>query len=93
MEHLINLKVFDTMDNQLYRWTCSPILNQMMAEDAVCPFDVRPLTLNPQLVISDSDFSPAGSKFELTLNMVRDNTNVVENCSVIVQKNFDENAQ
>jgi hypothetical protein len=56
----------------------------MMADEAVCPFDVRPLTLNPQLVISDKDFSPAGSKFDLTLNMVRENTNIVESCSVEV---------
>jgi len=26
-DHRIDLKVFDTMDNQMYRWTCSPILN------------------------------------------------------------------
>lgn len=92
-DHRINLKVFDTMDNQMYRWTCSPVLNQLMADEAVCPFDSRPLTLNPQLVISDSDFSPAGSKFEMTLNMVRDNTNIVESCSVLVQKEFDASNQ
>lgn len=91
--HRINLKVFDTLDNQMYRWTCSPLLNQMLADEAECPFDTRPLSLNPQLVISDKDFNPPGSKFELTLNMVRDNTNVVESCSVIVQKKFDESAQ
>lgn len=87
-EHRINLKVFDTLDNQQYRWTCTPALNQVLADEAVCPFDVRPLTLNPQLVISDKDFKPPGSKFELTLNMVRENTNIVESCSVIVQKQF-----
>jgi hypothetical protein len=81
------------MDNQMYRWTCSPVLNQMMADEAVCPFDTRPLSLNPQLVISDKDFDPPGGKFELTLNMVRDNTNVVESCSVSVQKKFNESAQ
>ena len=53
-----------------------------MLNNVTCPFDNRPLSLNPQLVIADKDFSPAGGKFELTLNMVRNNTNVVESCTV-----------
>ena len=93
MEHLINLKVFDAMDGQQYRWTCAPSADAMFSAEAKCPFEVRPLTLNPQLMIADQDFSPAGSKFELNLNMVRQNTNIIQKCSVFVQKKFKETAQ
>jgi len=78
MEHRINLKVFDAMDGQQYRWTCAPSADAMFSEEAKCPFEIRPLTLNPQLVIADAEFSPAGSKFELNLNLVRQNTNIIE---------------
>lgn len=44
-------------------------------------------------MISDDQFQPAGAKFDLTLNMVRQNTNIVESCSVIVQKKFSEATQ
>lgn len=91
-EHRVNLKVFETLEQQEYRWTCTPVMNQMLGEDAVCPFETRPLTTNPQLIIKDEDFSPAGGKFELTLNMVKQNSNIVENCSVFVQKQFAENS-
>ena len=83
MEHRISLKVFETMDGQQYRWTCNPVLNQMLT-DVKCPFENRPLSLNPQLVIADKDFTPAGGKFELSLNMVRENTNIVKSCHVFV---------
>lgn len=77
----------------MYRWSCEPVLNQAFEEELVCPFDIRPQTLNPQLMISDKDFAPAGGKFALKLSMVRDNTNIVESCDVFVQKKFDEVAQ
>lgn len=93
MDHRVSLKVYQTMDEQLYRWTCAPTLNQILSEDPVCPFETRPLTLNPQLMISDKEFSPSGAKFELTLSMVRQNTNIGESCSVFVQKKFTETAQ
>lgn len=92
MEHRISLKVYDTMEEQQYRWTCTPVLNQMLL-DATCPFENRPLSLNPNLKITDEDFSPAGGKFELALEMVRQNTNIVESCSVFVQKKFKETQQ
>ena len=67
--------------------------DQLLSEEAACPFDNKPVSLNPQLVISDEDFSPPGAKFELTLNMVKENSNVVESCSVQVQKKFSESTQ
>lgn len=92
-EHRVNLKVYETLEQQEYRWSCTPVLNQMLSNDAVCPFENRPLTSNPQLIIKDEDFSPDGSKFELTLNMVKPNSNIAESCSVFVQKQFSETSQ
>lgn len=92
-EHRVNLKVYETLEQQEYRWTCTPVLNQMLSGEAECPFEARPLTTNPQLIIKDEDFKPAGSKFELTLNMMKQNSNIEESCSVFVQKQFSETSQ
>lgn len=93
-EHRIDLKVFETMENQQYKWSCTPVLDQLVSDtEAVCPFETSPVSLNPHKKISSKDFNPAGAKFELTLSMLRDNSNIVEKCSVFVQKKFNENAQ
>ena len=85
LDHRINLKVFEPMESQLYRWSCTPVLDSLTSgQKAVCPFETSPVSLNPQMKILSKDYNPPGVKFQLTLSMLRDNTNIIEKCSVFV---------